>query len=62
MSTADEVENSGQVLVDFVGDREPVKAAVKDFKVFVKKVEDSLKEIEIDWLLHRSIQNKHAKK
>lgn len=62
MTTSEEAAKTGQVSVDFVGGREPTKAAVKDFKAFVKKVEDGLKEVEIDWQAHRIIQGKHAKK
>ena len=55
--------NTAQVLnIDIVGDKAKVDAAVNQLSSFIADMMGATKDVEVDWLLHRIILGKHAKK
>lgn len=48
--------------IDIVGEKQHVDEVVDDLSIFVANLMGGIKEIEIDWLLHKVIIGKHAKK
>ena len=48
--------------IDIVGDKPKVDAAVAQLSTFVADLMGGTKDVEIDWLLHRVITGKYAKK
>lgn len=48
--------------IDIVGDKSEVDAAVEQLSSFVSALDGATKEVEVDWLVHRIILGKHAKK
>lgn len=57
------VMKSAQVLnIDIVGDKAKVDAAVQQLSSFIADLMGGTKEVEVDWLVHRVIIGKHAKK
>ncbi|KAF8520456.1 hypothetical protein BU17DRAFT_46843 [Hysterangium stoloniferum] len=55
-------DKQGSVNIDFVGEKADVDAAVRKLSGLIGKLIGATREIEIDWLLHRIIQGKSAKK
>jgi hypothetical protein len=55
-------DKQGSVNIDFVGDKASVDATVKKLSELIGKLIGGTREVEIDWLLHRVIQGKSAKK
>ncbi|KAG8907944.1 hypothetical protein FRB99_001452 [Tulasnella sp. 403] len=62
VSQVPDITELNQGWVDFVGDRKLVKPAVAEFKDFLQKLQDGLKAVEIDWLVHKILIGKHGKK
>lgn len=58
----DEIEKTGKVSLDFVGDAAKVAPAVNEVKALMKKLDGGLKEIEIDWLVNKILIGRHGKK
>lgn len=56
------VDKQGSVNIDFVGDKAGVDAAVKKLSELIGKLIGATREVPVDWLLHRVIQGKSAKK
>ena len=56
------LDKQGSVNVDFVGEKTAVDAAVKKLSELIGKLIGGTRDVEIDWLLHRVIQGKSAKK
>ena len=52
----------GTVHVDFIGDKPQVEAAVKQLADLVRNLEGALREIEVDWLVHKVLIGKAGKK
>lgn len=48
--------------IEFVGEKAAVDSAVKTLSGLIGKLYSGTKTVEIDWLLHRIIQGKNAKK
>ncbi|KAF8578707.1 SCP160 protein [Ramaria rubella] len=55
-------DKQGSVNIDLVGDKALVDAAVKKLSEVIAKLIGGTRDVEIDWLLHRVIQGKSAKK
>ncbi|CAE6518050.1 unnamed protein product [Rhizoctonia solani] len=49
-------------VVDFVGDKEAVDPVVKDLNKLFQDLAGSVRQVEIDWLLHKALAGKFAKK
>lgn len=56
------LDKQGSVNIDFVGEKAAVDAAVKKLSELIGKLIGGTRDVEIDWLLHRVIQGKSAKK
>jgi hypothetical protein len=52
----------GVVHVDFIGEKAQVEAVVKQLADLVRNLEGALREIEIDWLVHKVLIGKAGKK
>jgi hypothetical protein len=48
--------------VDLVGEKALVDAAVRQVSELMGKLNGATKEVPIDWLVHKVIQGKHAKR
>jgi len=48
--------------VDLVGGKTLVDAAVRQVSELMGKLNGATKEVPVDWLVHKVIQGKHAKK
>ncbi|TDL26238.1 hypothetical protein BD410DRAFT_813193 [Rickenella mellea] len=48
--------------IDIVGDKPKVDAAVEQLSSFISTLIGGMREVEVDWLVHRVITGKHAKK
>ena len=55
-------DTQGSVNIDLVGDKASVDVAVKKLSELIGKLIGATREVEVDWLLHRVIQGKSAKK
>lgn len=55
-------QTAKSINIDLVGDKSDVDAVVKQISEFFGKLIGSTKEIEVDWLIHRVITGKNAKK
>ncbi|CAE6430764.1 unnamed protein product [Rhizoctonia solani] len=49
-------------VIDFVGDKEAVAPVVKDLNKLFQDLAGSVRQVEIDWLLHKPLAGKFAKK
>jgi len=56
------LDKQGSVNIDFVGEKTAVDAAAKKLSELIGKLIGGTRDVEIDWLLHRVIQGKSAKK
>ncbi|PPQ62912.1 hypothetical protein CVT24_006152 [Panaeolus cyanescens] len=54
--------SSNTLTVDFVGEKTKVAAAVKQTSELLSKLPSSVRDVSVDWLLHRVIIGKSAKK
>ena len=50
------------IVIDIVGDKAACEAAAKQVKEAADKLVGATRDVEIDWLLHRAIEGKYAKK
>jgi hypothetical protein len=48
--------------IDIVGEKASVEKAVEQLSTFIASLMGGIQEVEVDWLLHRIIQGKNAKK
>ncbi|KAF8507398.1 hypothetical protein JB92DRAFT_2960799 [Gautieria morchelliformis] len=56
------MDKQGSVNIDLVGEKAAVNAAVEKLTGLIGKLIGGTRDVEIDWLLHRAIQRKSAKK
>ncbi|KDQ21586.1 hypothetical protein BOTBODRAFT_26031 [Botryobasidium botryosum FD-172 SS1] len=61
ISSAALAAKSGTATIDFVGPKKEVEAALKDIKDLFRKLDGALREIEINWMVHRIIMGREAK-
>jgi hypothetical protein len=54
-------EKTGVAHVDFVGkEKNRVDEATKELATLIRNLEGALREIEVDWLVHRTLGGRHA--
>ncbi|KAG9027265.1 hypothetical protein FRB95_007948 [Tulasnella sp. JGI-2019a] len=58
----EEVERTGKISLDFVGDAAKVAPAVSEVKALMKKLDGGLKGIEVDWLVTKFLVSRHDQK
>lgn len=56
------VKTATSLSVDIVGEKSKVDQVVNDLSVFVANLMGGIKEVEVDWVLHKIIVGKYAKK
>ncbi|KAJ4001605.1 hypothetical protein F5050DRAFT_1803127 [Lentinula boryana] len=56
------IERAHSLVIDIVGDKPAVDAVVRQVSEFIGKLIGATKEVSIDWLTHRIINGKNAKK
>lgn len=63
ISPAELSEKTGTIHVDFISeDKAKVEAAKKDMGVLIRNLESALREVEVDWLVHKTLIGRHGKK
>lgn len=56
------IERAHSLVIDIVGDKPAVDAVVRQVSELIGKLIGATKEVSIDWLIHRVINGKNAKK
>ena len=56
------VQKTASVHVEFIGEKVEIDEAVKELNELIRKLEGALREVEIDWLVHKTLIGKNGKK
>ncbi len=55
-------QKTGGVHVEFLGEKAEIDEVVKELNELIRKLEGALREVEIDWLVHKTLIGKNGKK